>query len=299
MKIILTGSIGHIGKPLTGKLIEQGHAVTVISSNPERSKEISALGATPAIGKLQDTDFLASTFKGADLVYTMVPPANYFDHELDLLGYFIELGNSFVDALMRSEIKRVVNLSSIGAHLEKGNGILEGTYHVENRLDSLPGDVAVTHVRPVEIYYNLFQYIDMVKNQGVMASNLAEDDLNAWVSIEDIVDRIVEEINIPSTGRKALYVAGEEVTYKELASTLGSAIGKPNLKWVQITDDQLRESLVKVGMQPKIAEKMTEMYAAIRSGLLYEHYNQDKPQTFGKVKLRDFAGDFATAYQKA
>ena len=64
MKITLTGSIGYIGKPLTEKLIAQGHAVTVISSNLGRSKEILALGATPAIGKLQETDFLASTFKG-------------------------------------------------------------------------------------------------------------------------------------------------------------------------------------------------------------------------------------------
>ena len=299
MKITLTGSIGHIGKPLARKLIAQGHAVTVISSNPERSKEISALGAIPAIGKLQDTDFLAATFKGSGLVYTLVPPANYFDQELDLLGYFIELGNSFADALRKAEIKRVVNLSSIGAHLEKGNGILEGTYQVENSLDNLPGDVAVTHVRPVEIYYNLFQYIDLIKSQGFMASNLAEEDLNAWVSIEDIVDCIVEEMNTSTIGRKVRYVASEEVTYKELASILGSAIGRPGLKWVQITDDQLRESLVKVGMQPKIARKMTEMYAAIRSGSLYGHYHQDKPRTFGKVKLRDFATDFAVAYQKA
>ena len=94
MKITLTGSIGHIGRPSTEKLIAQGHAVTVISSHLVRSKEISALGATPAIGKLQETDFLASTFKGSDLVYMLVPPANYFDHELDLLGYFTELGNS-------------------------------------------------------------------------------------------------------------------------------------------------------------------------------------------------------------
>ena len=71
------------------------------------------------------------------------------------------------------------------------------------------------------------------------------------------------------------------------------------MKWVQITDDQLRESLVNVGMQPKVAEKMAEMYAAIHNGLLYEDYNQNKPLTFGKVKLKDFAKDFAAAYKTA
>lgn len=299
MKITLAGSIGNIGRLLTEKLIAQGHTVTVISSNPGRSEEISMLGAIPAIGKLQDLDFLTSAFRGADLVYTIVPPANYFDQELDLFQYFIELGNSFAKASRKAEIKRIVNLSSIGAHLEKGNGILEGTYQVEASLDNLSEDIAVTHVRPVEIYYNLFQYVHMIKSQGVMASNLAEDDLNAWVSLEDIADSVVKEINTPQKGRNVLYVASEEITYKELASTLGSAIGKPELQWMQITDNQLQERLIEVGMQPKIAEKMTEMYAAIRSGLLYEHYNQNKPRTLGKVKLKDFAIDFATTYQKA
>ena len=36
MKISLTGSLGHIGKPLTTGLVQNGHAVTVIISNAER-----------------------------------------------------------------------------------------------------------------------------------------------------------------------------------------------------------------------------------------------------------------------
>ena len=43
MKIILTGSLGHISKPLTEELVKKGHAVTVISSNSEKQKEIELL----------------------------------------------------------------------------------------------------------------------------------------------------------------------------------------------------------------------------------------------------------------
>jgi nucleoside-diphosphate-sugar epimerase len=46
MKIILTGSLGHIGKPLAQELVQKGHAVTVISSNPEKQKDIEALYKT-------------------------------------------------------------------------------------------------------------------------------------------------------------------------------------------------------------------------------------------------------------
>jgi hypothetical protein len=46
----------------------------------------------------------------------MVPPANYFDHSLDLLGYY-----EFLVAIMRNQEKagvtKVINLSTIGGHL--------------------------------------------------------------------------------------------------------------------------------------------------------------------------------------
>ena len=109
----------------------------------------------------------------------------------------------------------------------------------------------------------------------------------------------MEEISALSSGRRVRHIASEELTYKEVASILGSAIGKPELKWVMIPDDQLLKSLENAGMQPEIAKGMVEMYAAIHSGLLYQDYNLHKPKTFGRVKMEDFAQDFAAAYEKA
>lgn len=43
MNIVLTGSLGHISKALAGTLITKGHTVTIISSNPERQKDIEDL----------------------------------------------------------------------------------------------------------------------------------------------------------------------------------------------------------------------------------------------------------------
>ncbi len=65
MKIIVTGSLGHISKPLTEELVQKGHTVTVISSKPEKQAAIEALGATAAIGSVEDVSFLTTTFAGA------------------------------------------------------------------------------------------------------------------------------------------------------------------------------------------------------------------------------------------
>jgi len=60
MKIVLTGSLGNIGKPITIELVAKGHSVTVISSNLERKRDIQALGAKAAIGSMFDAEFLTA-----------------------------------------------------------------------------------------------------------------------------------------------------------------------------------------------------------------------------------------------
>jgi uncharacterized protein YbjT (DUF2867 family) len=71
MKIIITGSLGNISKPRTQTLVTNNHRVTVITSNAERQNEIEAIGASAAIGSMEDASFLTKIFKGADIVYCM------------------------------------------------------------------------------------------------------------------------------------------------------------------------------------------------------------------------------------
>ena len=298
MKIILTGSLGHIGKPLTQELVQKGHQVTVISSNPDKQKDIETLGAVAAIGSLEDADFLAKTYTGADVAYCMVPPANYFDQNLDLLAYYHKLGNNYRQAIEQSGVKRVVNLSTIGGNMERGNGILLGAHDVEEILNKLPTDVSVTHVRPTSIFYNLYGYTDSIKNQNVIAANYGAEDIVPWVSPIDIAAVVAEEITAPLAGGKVRYVASDERTCTDTARVLGAAIGKPDLKWIIVSDEQMQSGLETAGMNPKIAAGLVEMYAGFHSGLLSEDYNRHKPKVLGKVKLEDFAKEFAHAFKQ-
>ena len=74
MKLVVTGSLGNISKPLTQILVEKGHDVTVISKDAEKVGQIEVVGAKAAIGSVSDTAFLTSAFEGANAIYTMVPP---------------------------------------------------------------------------------------------------------------------------------------------------------------------------------------------------------------------------------
>ena len=299
MKIIVTGSLGHIGKPLTEELVLKGHTVTVISSNPERRSDIEALGAKAAIGTMEDADFLSATFTGADAVYVMETMGgnSYFDPNLDIIAAINKIGNSYKRAIEQSGVKRVVHLSSIGAHTDKGNGLLAFHYNVENILKSLPTDVAITFMRPVGFYYNLLGFINNIKTQGVIATNYGGDSKKPWVSPLDIAAAIAEELVTPFEGRKVRYVASDEISCNELASLLGATIGQPDLKWVVISDEQMLQGMLAAGMNPKIAAGMVEMNSSTNTGDLYEDYYRNRP-TLGKVKLKEFAKEFAAVYNQ-
>ena len=299
MKIIVTGSLGHIGKPLMEELVLKGHTVTVISSNPERRSAIEALGAKAAIGTMEDADFLSTTFTGADAVYVMETMGgnSYFDPNLDIIAAINKIGNSYKRAIEQSGVKRVVHLSSIGAHTDKGNGLLAFHYNVENILKSLPSEVAITFMRPVGFYYNLLGFINNIKTQGVIATNYGGDSKKPWVSPIDIAAAVAEELVTPFEGRKVRYVASDEISCNDLASLLGAAIGQPDLKWVVISDEQMLQGMLAAGMNPKIAAGMVEMNSSTNTGDLYEDYYRNRP-TLGKVKLKEFAKEFAAVYNQ-
>lgn len=297
MKIIITGSLGHISKPLTQELVQKGHQVTVISSKAEKQQEIEALGATAAIGSVADVDFLTTTFTGADAVYTMVPPTNFFDPNFDLTAHCSIIGNNYAEAIKKSGVKRVVHLSSIGAHMEKDSGLILAHREVEVILDKLPDYVAITFMRPVGFYYNLLGFIPAIKNQGMISANYGADELLVWVSPIDIAAAIVEELETPLTGRKVRYVASDELTGHETARILGEAIGIPDLKWILVSDEERLRVMKSVGLNPAIAEGLVQMFSSQHNGSLMEDYYRHKP-VLGKIKIADFAKEFAAVYNQ-
>ena len=291
MKIVLTGSLGHISQPLAQELIAQGHSVTVISSNVYRAHDIEALGAHPAIGSLDDVDFLTATFNGADAVYCMVPP-NYA--EINQVAYYSRVGNNYAEAIRKSGVQRVVELSSYGAHLPSGTGYIVGSHQVEQILNGVP-DIALTHVRPGFFYYNLLNFIPMIKAAGFIGTNYGGDDQLATVAPADIATIVAEELLKPASGINVRYAVSDDRTCNEIAATLGKAIGKPDLQWLVISSEQMHNNLTRNGLPAHIADNLVQLGEATHSGALRQEYEQEEV-TLGKTKLDDFVEEFAKKF---
>ncbi len=293
MHYIITGSLGNISKPLTAQLTQAGHHVTVITSDSAKQAAIEALGAKAAIGSVTDIDFLTNTFQGADAVYLMVPnnfaAPSIWEHQH-------AVGDSYVDALKASGVKRVVLLSSIGAHLRQGAGPIDGLGYLEEALAGL--DLHVKILRPSYFFYNLFTMGDMVRHAGIMGSNFGgTDEPIPLTHTHDIAD-VAAKYLIASDfeGQTVEYIVSDERTSADISRVLGTAVGKPETPWILFSDEEALKGMSEGGLSEDMALSYVEMGRAFREGRATEHYINHKP-VFGKVKLEDFAQEFKAAYE--
>lgn len=296
MKYVITGSLGNISKPLAEKLVAAGHTVTIISSKAEKVAKIEALGAKAAIGSIEDIGFLTQIFKGADAIYTMVPP-NFGSGSWK--EYIAGIGNNYAVAIKASGVKNIVNLSSMGAHMQEGCGPVSGLFFVEKALNGLEG-VNVKHLRPGFFYPNFMANIQMIKHMGVIGGNYGEGTKLVISHTGDIAEAAAEELlNLSFKGKSVRYVISDEKTTNEVAAILGAAIGKPDLPWVNFKDEDTLGGMLQAGLPEDTAKNYTEMGAAMRSGEMAADYNKNRPAVFGKTKLKDFAPAFASAYSQS
>jgi len=236
-KIVLTGSIGNITKPLTKHLVKDGNVVSVISTNDTRRGEIESLGAEALIGSMEDAAFLTASFACADVVYFMIPPTHSSPDNSR------RVAQNAVSAIRTSGVKRVIFLSSVGAHLSSGTGIILGSYHAEQVFRAVHG-ISLTIIRPGYFYQNLFEYVDMIKTMDMLGANYGGSDRLDFAHPVDIAQAISEEVLASAEPTiKVRYVISDQRTCDEVASVLGASIGKPDLKWLTFTDQEAHQGM--------------------------------------------------------
>src|SRR5687768_13851413 len=71
---VITGSLGNISRPVVEGLVARGKTVRVITSKADKVDDIEKLGAQALVGDVNDAAFVRDAFRGAEVVYTMIPP---------------------------------------------------------------------------------------------------------------------------------------------------------------------------------------------------------------------------------
>ena len=296
MNYVITGSLGHISKPVVEGLVKAGHEVTVITSKSENAEAIEAIGATAAVGSVDDGVFVKQAFAGADAVYLMIPPKWGVTQ---WRAYQNVISDNYIAAIQENDVRFVVMLSSIGAHMGNGCGPVDGLHDLEQKLKTIEG-LNAKILRPAYFYYNLFSMIPLINQAGIVGSNFGGPGYTmTLVHTRDIAEVALQELlNLDFTGQRVRYIVSDERTTDEIARVLGEAIGKPELPWIPFTDEQQKQGMLQAGLNEEMASQYVKMGEALRTGRMQEDYFANRTGQLSKTKLEDFVrSEFAPAVQ--
>ncbi len=247
-------------------------------------------------GDAADTAFLTRAFRGADAVYTLLPP----DPESpDLRKKWNQEGEAIVTAIRTSGVRFVVFLSSVGADLPEGTGPIAGLHAQEERLRKLP-DVNVLILRPASFFENFYAVLGLIKHQGINGGAVAPDLQIPMIATRDIADVAVRALKARDwTGVVVRELLGpRDLTYEEATRIIGAHIGKPDLQYVQFPYADFAPSLVQMGISQNMAGLYAEMARAFNEGKIKPREGR-RPENTTPTKFEDFAEVLARAYQAA
>jgi uncharacterized protein YbjT (DUF2867 family) len=291
---VILGVTGNTGKRIAEKLLLNGQEVKVVGRKLEKLQPLVAKGARPILADLLDSAALIEAFAGAEAAYVLIPP-NYTAK--DFRFYQNEVGKSIISAIEKSGIKYIVNLSSVGAHLANGVGVVNGLYDQEQRLTKLKG-INVLILRPGFFMENNLMQIEIIRNLGIMGSPLKADLPVPQIATADIAEYAATRlIKLDYSGLSTQELLGpREISMNETASIIGKAIGKPDLKFVQFSYEDFLQAMIQRGMSESAAKGMVELNQAFNDGICRPTETRS-PKNTTPSTLEEFAKTFAAAFR--
>lgn len=290
--IVIIGATGKVGSKTAEILLSKGKKVRLIARHADKLNVFKAKGAEIAAGDSTDEDFLTKVFKGADVVFTMMP-ADF--QAADIAEYQDEMGEAQAYAIKKSGVKHVVNLSSLGGHTEENTGLVAGLARQEVRLNKIE-NVNILHLRPTYFFENLFNNIAVIKNMGVNGSALTPEVKFPMIATQDIAKVAAEKLMNPNfTGKSVLTLLGaKDYNMNEITEVIGKAIGKPDLKYVQFSYDEAKKGLMQFGITASPAEAYIGLTKGINMGVFGKESRTAEKTT--ATTLEEFAKTFAQIY---
>jgi len=209
------------------------------------------------------------------------------------------VSDAIAKAIRDAGVRTVVSLSSIGADKATGTGPVVGLHNFEQKLNQIDG-LNVLHLRAGYFMENTLPQAAAIRMAGSAVGPLRADLKVPMIASCDIGKKAAEELmRLNFHGKQIRELQGQrDLNYNEVASIVGKAIGKPDLKYVQAPDDQVRAAMVQMGMSENMAGLLLEMTAALNSGYMRPLEPRTTANTTGTTYENFVAEFFVPAYQQ-
>jgi uncharacterized protein YbjT (DUF2867 family) len=267
-----------VGGKIAAILAKRDEPVRIIARTADRLRPLVSRSVTAFAGDIGNSEFLAKALEGADAVFTLIPPNLTAPKFLDHAGKTRE---SIAKAIETAKVKRVVNLSSVGAELAGGAaGPIEGLHDMEERLNGIPG-IHVLHLRAAYFMENLLWNIDLIRAKGICGSAIRGDLRFPMIAAKDIAAHAAERlVRRDFTGSSVQYLLGQrDLTLSEAAAVIGSRIGKPGLQYVAFPYDEAEKGMIASGLSPDMSRTYVAMSRAFNEGLIKVPVRDDSVNT--------------------
>jgi uncharacterized protein YbjT (DUF2867 family) len=286
-KIVVLGATGTVGSKISEILLNEGHQVTLIARHTEKLEKFRSMGAEIIAGEITDVETLTNAFKNADSAFVLLPDNVKAENTR---AYQRQVTGKLIEAIENSGIQYIVNMSSLGSHMHEGNGIMGGTGEQEVRLNQL-NDVNVLHIRSAYFMENFLRTIGVVKKMGINGTAADGDHSIPMVATQDVAKIAAGHLaNLDFNGKSVQAVMGpKDYTYREFTSILGKAIGNPDLPYVQMPVEQIKQAFLSNGFSEDFADNLIEMGTAIKSGFM--NYQKRDDSTTTPTTAEDFVNE--------
>lgn len=292
---VITGATGNIGSKICWNLLNKNQKIRAIGRDATRLQPFVDKGAEAAVGDLTDTEFLTRAFTGATAVFAILPADMTAKNIRD---YQNVIGESIATALKNARVTHVINLSSIGAHLTKNAGIVQGLHDQEERLNKIKG-LNVIHLRPAYFMENILSAAEMAKTQNMIGSPLDGALRFPAIATRDIANVVTDHLvkrNFTGTTVKNL-LGQRDVNYNEIVKVIGNTIGNRDLKYVQVPYEDAVTYMVNSGMSKSVADAITEMMRTMNEGPWLDEARRTTDTTT-PTTLEEFARSVADYFKR-
>ena len=292
--LTIMGATGHTGGKIAQRLLAAGARVRAIGRNPDKLAALASAGAEVLGGDSRDPAFLAQAFRGADAVYTLLATDRQAP---DYAARQDEEGEVIAAALRASGVRRVVALSSLGADVPGGTGVIAGLHRQEQRLRKIAG-IDLLLLRPVSFFENLYDSLATIKEAGMLADTVAPDLAVPMIATDDIAAVAAEALLARDwTGIAVRELLGpRDISHREAARLIGEAIGQPALPYVQLSEAEMGEALVGAALSPSFVTLYLEMTRAFNEEWIGPRAGRTAANTT-PTRFEAFVPELAAAYR--
>lgn len=262
-RFVVAGVSGHVGSVVARDLLAAGDAVTVIVRDARKGTEWSSRGAKVAVGSLDDAAFLAATVKGADGLFTLIPP-HYGTG--DIYAAQRKTADALAAGVKAGGVPLVVLLSSVGADRPDKNGPIKGLHYAETKLRET--GTKLVALRAGSFQENVAGAVAAAKQAGIYPNFSPSADIPApQVATQDVGHAAAQLVRSSPARSEVVDLVGPAYSSRQLAEKIGKLLGK-TLTIVDVPPAGHADALKQAGVPADVAAAFAEMYAGFSAGLL-------------------------------